>query len=81
MSEEPLDERVLIADTTLQDEHLVARDPRLLADKGRLHRSRRQLLDEARAAIERAKHHVDDVEFPPKRCYVSSSGSPQSATR
>ncbi len=26
-------ERVLIADTTLRDEHLVARDPRLLADK------------------------------------------------
>jgi 2-isopropylmalate synthase len=165
LSEESLDERVLIADTTLRDEHLVTRDPRLLADKpleeiwrssalpipkrvlvarqlavlgvdvmeagfgdtkdglaplraiasefrqggpkisglvralagleqlvatatalseaarprlhlyttpaelvddsGHLRRSRRQLLDEVRAAIERAKHHVDDIEFSP----------------
>jgi 2-isopropylmalate synthase len=33
LEERSAGERVLIADTTLRDEHLVARDPRLLADK------------------------------------------------
>jgi 2-isopropylmalate synthase len=45
--------------------HLYTTPSELVDDSGRFRRQPRQLLDEAQAAVEQARHHVDNVEFSP----------------